>query len=80
MFNNLEVFRQQADILAIQKTSRRPIRSLAEWEEKFNRVRDEIFATLLINECAGVVNGLEQYAGAGDCAKSEYIKEYFGVE
>ena len=38
-----------------------------------------IFAELIVKECAGIVNSLEQYEGPGDCSTAEYIKEHFGV-
>jgi len=40
----------------------------------------EKFAELIVKECAGIVNSLEQYEGQGDCSTAEYIKEHFGVE
>lgn len=40
----------------------------------------KIFAALIVQECAGIVNSLEQYEGQGDCSTAEYIKEHFGVE
>lgn len=40
----------------------------------------EKFAELIVRECAGIVNSLEQYEGQGDCSTAEYIKERFGVE
>lgn len=39
----------------------------------------EKFAELIVRECAGIVNSLEQYEGPGDCSTAEYIKEHFGV-
>ena len=38
------------------------------------------FVKLIVLECAGIVNSLEQYEGQGDCSTAEYIKEHFGVE
>jgi len=40
----------------------------------------EKFAELIVQECVGIVNSLEQYEGQGDCSTAEYIKEHFGVE
>ena len=37
------------------------------------------FARMIVRECAGIVNSLEQYEGPGDCSTAEYIKEHFGV-
>lgn len=37
------------------------------------------FAELIIQECANIVNSLEQHEGQGDCSTAEYIKEHFGV-
>jgi hypothetical protein len=39
----------------------------------------EKFAELIVQECANIVNSLEQYEGQGDCSTAEYIKERFGV-
>ena len=44
-------------------------------ENKFEK-----FAELIVQECANIVNSLEQYEGPGDCSTAEYIKEHFGVE
>ena len=38
------------------------------------------FAELIVKECVGIVNSLEQYEGQGDCSTAEFIKEHFGVE
>ena len=46
-------------------------------EPEFNK---EKFAELIVRECVGIVNSLEQYEGQGDCSTAEYIKEHFGVE
>ena len=43
-------------------------------ENKFEK-----FAELIVQECANIVNSLEQYEGQGDCSTAEYIKEHFGV-
>ena len=40
----------------------------------------EKFAELIVQECANIVNSLEQHKGPGDCATVDYIKEHFGVE
>ena len=37
-------------------------------------------AELIVQECAKIVNSMEQYEGQGDCHTAEYIKEHFGVE
>ena len=40
---------------------------------------EQKFAELIVRECAGIVNSLEQYEGQGDCSTAEYIKGRFGV-
>jgi hypothetical protein len=67
------------------------IRELAEqngfihnWQppgEQYEKLQTlEKFAELIVRECVGIVNSLEQYEGQGDCSTAEYIKEHFGVE
>ena len=40
----------------------------------------EKFTELIIQECADIVNSLEEYKGRGDCSTAEYIKEHFGFK
>lgn len=40
----------------------------------------EKFAQLIVQECATIVNSLDQYESGGDCVTASYIKDQFGVK
>ena len=51
----------------------------ADGPRNLQKVVNEKFAQLIIQECCNIVNNLEGVHNPGDCSTVEYIKEHFGV-